>query len=243
MKNPSVQLISGSKWEKTLSAWSQNIWYCKTNTITTTSTTKSRTICGLRSKRMRILGLICYILTVSVCFWGVAFCTHLQRTEETNSRLKALTSCTHATRRVTCSHSAKTHISRVNSDFDLVTSVITLHLDTLGPPAPLCHQPASPGSSVSPEPLTCVIVSHSSPWRSLQSPPQPPSPASPRTLNIFHLITLYVRDDGSSGAKGLPLFLQEATTFVFNRDILMLRKSSSIVKWWRNLDNLDRIQR
>lgn len=159
---------------------------------------------------MRILGLICYILTISVCFLGVAFCTHLQRTEETSSRLKALTSCTHATRRVTYSHSAKTHISKVNSDFDVVTSVITLHLDTLGPPAPLCHQPASPGSSVSPEPLTCVIVSHSSPWRSLQSPP-----ASPRTINIFHLITLYVRDDGSSGAKGLPLFFYRKLRLLF----------------------------
>lgn len=122
MKNPSVQLISGSKWEKTFSTWSQNICYCKTNTTTTTSTTKSRTICGLRSERMRILGLICYILTISVCFLGVAFCSHLQRTEETSSRLKALASCTHTTRRVTCSHSAKTHISRVNSDFDVVFS-------------------------------------------------------------------------------------------------------------------------
>lgn len=240
MKNPSVQLISGSKWEKTLSAWSQNFWYCKTNTSTTTSTTKSRTICGLRSKRMRS---ICYILTVSVCFLGVAFCSHLQRTEETSSRLKALTSCTHATRRVTCSHSAKTHISKVNSDFDVVFSD---------------HSP--PGysrASCTSLPPACITWIFCLTWasnlrhrESLVSLAEPPVTSS-AALSCFtsyikylppnHVVRPWWRQQWRQ--RIAPFFLQEATTFVFNRDILTLRKGSSIVKWCRNLDNLDRIQR
>ena len=51
-RNPSFQLMSRSKWEKDLSIQSHSIQYCMTNTITTTSTAKSRRNILLFSQQM-----------------------------------------------------------------------------------------------------------------------------------------------------------------------------------------------